>query len=266
MGNRLTLGGRMSSKLYVGQVMHKRKKPVEYEFNYTTLSIKVDLDQIAEEASQLRWLSLNKFNLVSLNYKDHGARDGKPWREWINEFLALYGIAKPARVELLCYPRILGYSFNPLSMWYAYDDQDQLIAVIGEVSNTFKKWHHYIKKNPDLSQETIEIETDKVFHVSPFIDMNARYHFRLRVPAEKIYTYIRETRNGEGFFFASQTGKVQALTDKNLLKQVGFAPLRMIKVIGLIHWWALKILLKGGRFHKTPKAQQAIQYSHSEMN
>lgn len=255
----------MSSLLYVGQVMHARKKPVEYKFNYGTLSIKVDIDTIEQEASQLRWLSLNKFNLVGLNYKDHGSRDGKPWRQWVNEFLALYGIAEPARVELLCYPRILGYSFNPLSMWYAYDKNNQLIAVIGEVSNTFKKWHHYVLKSPDTSTDTIEAVADKVFHVSPFIDMDARYHFRLRTPSERIYTYIRETRNEEGFFYASQTGKAVELTNSNLLKQVGFAPFHALKVIGLIHWWALKILIKGGRFHKTPKQLQTVQYSHSEM-
>lgn len=255
----------MSSCLYVGQVMHARKKPVEYNFQYRTLSIKVDLDTIEMEASKLRWFGMNKFNLVGLNYKDHGSRDGKPWRQWINEFLALYGIDKPARVELLCYPRILGYSFNPLSMWYAYDDKSKLIAVIGEVSNTFKKWHHYVLKYPNTNTATLEALADKVFHVSPFIAMDARYHFRLRPPTEKIYTYIRETRNDEDFFYASQTGKAKELNDINLIKQAGFAPLQMIKVIGLIHWWALKILIKGGQFHKTPKHLQATQYSHSEM-
>jgi hypothetical protein len=255
----------MSSQLYVGEVMHARKQPVEYHFRYGTLSIKVDIDRIEQEAHNLHWLSVNRFNLVSLNYKDHGARDGGSWREWINGFLAEYGIDTPARVELLCYPRILGYSFNPLAMWYAYDQDDKLLAVIGEVSNTFGQWHHYVLKAPGLVNGTIKAEANKVFHVSPFIDMNAHYNFRLRLPTDKVYTYIRETRNGEDFFHASQTGQAQALTDGNLLKQVGFAPLRMLKVIGLIHWWALKIWLKGGRFHRTPKHLQSIQYSHSEM-
>ena len=140
----------MSSQLYVGEVMHSRKQPVEYQFRYSTLSIKVDIDQIEQEAKSLRWLSMNRFNLASLNYQDHGARDGGAWREWINGFLAGYGIETPARVELLCYPRILGYGFNPLAMWYAYDQDDKLLAVIGEVSNTFGRWHHYVLKAPGL--------------------------------------------------------------------------------------------------------------------
>lgn len=259
----------MASNLYVGQVMHERMQPVAYYFKYATTSIKVDIDQIQQESAKLRWLSFNRFNLVSLNERDHGPRDGTPWREWIDGFFTQYHLSSPARVELICYPRILGYAFNPLAMWYAYNQQDQLIAVIAEVSNTFGQWHHYLLKlDPQTTEGTpshIKAQADKVFHVSPFIDMQARYHFRLRPPTEQVYTYIRETRNGEAFFFASQTGAYRDLNDTNLLKLAGWAPFRMLKVIGLIHWWALKIWLKGGKFHRTPKHLESVQYSHSEM-
>ena len=255
----------MSSQLYVGQVVHARKKPVEYRFAYRTFSIKVDLDCIEQEAQPLRWLSLNRFNLLSLNYKDHGPRDGTPWRQWLDGFLAQYGIERPARAELVCYPRVLGYSFNPLSMLYAYDADKQLIAIIAEVSNTFGQWHHYVLKLTGCSAKTIEAQAEKIFHVSPFIDMDARYHFRFGVPRDKVFTSIRETRQGVEFFSASEAGRALDLTDRHLIKQVGFAPLSMLKVIGLIHWWALKILIKGGKFHRTPKHLEGVQYSHSEM-
>lgn len=255
----------MTSCLYVGQVAHARKKPMEYRFAYRTFSIKVDLDCIEQESQQLRWLSLNRFNLLSLNYKDHGARDGTPWRQWLDGFLAQYGIARPARAELICYPRVLGYSFNPLSMWYAYDKDNQLIAIIGEVSNTFGQWHHYVLKLVGGAAKTIEAQAQKVFHVSPFIEMEACYHFRFGVPSDKVFTSILETRDGVEFFSASEAGRSVQLTDRQLIKQVGFAPLSMLKVIALIHWWALKILIKGGTFHRTPKHLEAVQYSHSEM-
>ncbi len=151
----------MTSQLYVGQVAHARKKPVEYRFAYRTFSIKVDLDCIEQEAQQLRWLSLNRFNLLSLNYKDHGPRNGTPWRQWIDGFLAQYGIERPARAELVCYPRVLGYSFNPLSMWYAYDADKQLVAIIAEVSNTFGQWHHYVLKLAGCSAKNIEAQAEK---------------------------------------------------------------------------------------------------------
>ncbi len=255
----------MTSCLYVGQVAHARKKPVEYRFAYRTFSIKVDVDCIEQESQQLRWLSLNRFNLLSLNYKDHGARDGTPWRQWLDGFLAQYGIARPARAEFICYPRVLGYSFNPLSMWYAYDKDNQLIAIIGEVSNTFGQWHHYVLKLAGGAAKIIEAQAQKVFHVSPFIEMEACYHFRFGVPSDKVFTSIRETRDGVEFFSASEAGRSVQLTDRQLIKQVGFAPLSMLKVIALIHWWALKILIKGGTFHRTPKHLEAVQYSHSEM-
>ena len=255
----------MSSQLYIGHVAHARKKPVEYRFAYRTLSIKVDIDCIEQETQQLRWLSLNRFNLVSLNYKDHGSRDGTPWRQWIDGFLAQYQIERPARVELICYPRILGYSFNPLSMWYAYNADDQLLAIIGEVSNTFGQWHHYVLKLDASTEKNIQAQAEKVFHVSPFINMDARYHFRFGVPVDKVFTSIRETRDDVEFFSASEAGRVLDLPDRHLLKQVGFAPLSVLKVIAVIDWWALKIVIKGGKFHRTPKHLEAIQYSHSEM-
>ena len=255
----------MSSALYVSQVAHARQQPVEYRFAYRTFSIKVDIDCIEREAQQLRWLSVNRFNLVSLNYKDHGPRDGTPWRQWIDGFLAQYDVARPARVELVCYPRILGYSFNPLSMWYAYDADEQLLAIIAEVSNTFGQWHHYVLKVGQPTQPTIRAQAEKIFHVSPFIDMDARYHFRFGVPVQKYFTSIRETREDVEFFTASEAGQRRELTDRQLLKNVGFAPLSMLKVIGLIHWWALKIFIKGGTFHRTPQHLEHIQYSHSPM-
>ncbi len=255
----------MSSALYLGRVAHARKQPVQYRFAYRTFSIKVDLDCIEQEAQSMRWLSLNRFNLVSLNYHDHGARDGTPWRQWLNGFLAQYGVERPARAELVCYPRVLGYSFNPLSMWYAYNADQQLIAIVAEVSNTFGQWHHYVLKLSSNSEKTIQAQAEKVFHVSPFMQMDARYHFRFIAPGDNLLTSIRETRQGTEFFSASELGQVLALNDRQLLHQVGFAPLSMLKVIVLIHWWALKIALKGGKFQRTPKHLQHIQYSHSEM-
>ncbi len=106
--------------LMLGKLPMRVKSQWSIAFAYRTFSIKVDVDCIEqEESQQLRWLSLNRFNLLSLNYNDDGARDGTPWRQWLDGFLAQDGIDRPARAELMCYPRVLGYSFNPLSMWYA---------------------------------------------------------------------------------------------------------------------------------------------------
>lgn len=256
----------MASCLYFGKVMHRREQPVEYHFEYRTASIKVDIDQFEQEAQDHKLLSFNRFNLLSVHTKDHGSRDGTPWRQWFTGLLAEYTLAEPKRIELICYPRILGYAFNPLAMWYAYDEQDKLYAVVAEVSNTFGQWHHYVLSvTQSTRSSSINSCAEKIFHVSPFIDMQAKYYFKLEPPKSSFNTFIKETCNEKPFFYASQNGQYAKLSTANLLKVAGLAPFRMFKVIALIHWWALKIWLLGGTFHATPNHLKNIRYSHSEM-
>lgn len=280
--------------LYVGEVMHQRNTPFFYKFKYGVFSLKIDIDHIEATAHKLRWLSFNRFNLLSLYTCDHGSRDGRPWRAWFDEFMITYGLKQPAkRVELLCLPRVLGVSFNPLSMWFAYDVEDRLIAVIAEVSNTFGQWHHYVlchQGNPLDSVNTVHnsaslaAQADKAFHVSPFIDMAQRYHFRFKAPKKHYQMHISEweipinaslkvtesetKKTGAPalpLLIATQSGIYQPLNNSNLLKQFLRLPWQSLKVISMIHWWALKIWLKGGKFHRTPAALRDIDYSHSEM-
>ena len=258
----------MASCLYFGKVMHRREQPVEYHFEYQTASIKVDIDEFEQESSKHRLLSFNRFNLLSVHTRDHGSRDGTPWRQWLTSLLAEYSLMEPSKIELVCYPRILGYAFNPLAMWYAYDTEGQLYAVVAEVSNTFGQWHHYVLNISHLDQaknQTMQSVAEKIFHVSPFIDMQAHYHFKLTAPSERFYTFIQETQNNKVFFYASQDYHFAPLTTQNLLRVAGLAPIKMFKVIALIHWWALKIWLLGGKFHATPTHLKDIRHSHSEM-
>lgn len=255
------------SAIYLGQVMHQRFGEVGYQFRYGVMSLRVDIDQIESEAKSLRWLSLNRFNLYSLHFKDYGLRDGKAWRVWADDLLAEYGLPKPAaRIELVCFPRFMGITFNPLAMWYAYNEQDQLIGLIAEVSNTFKQWHHYVlTANGEVLGDKVQAKTDKVFHVSPFIGMACGYQFRFAKPSEKYQMTINQTENGQPLLLATQVAKAHVLNDKNLLKAALKHPFNTLKIVVLIHWWALKIFIKGGKFHKTPKHLVAVDYSHTEM-
>ncbi len=158
----------MPSALYDGQVMHQRFGDVPYRFKYRVLGLKIDIDRFEEEVRPLRWLSLNRFNLIQVNTADFGARNGQAWREWINELLKQYAInTPPNRVELVCIPRVLGMAFNPLAVWYAFDADNRLIAIIGEVSNTFGQWHHYVLANQghplDEQAHTIKAVRKNVF-------------------------------------------------------------------------------------------------------
>ncbi|WP_040725544.1 DUF1365 domain-containing protein [Thiomicrorhabdus sp. Kp2] len=258
----------MASALYFGQVMHQRFRPVAYQFKYGVFSIKVDIDTIEAESAKLTWLSINKFNLFSLNYADYGARKkDEPWRVWANQLLAEYGITRPAhRIELVCFPRYLGLTFNPLAMWYAYNKQNQLIAVICEVSNTFGQWHHYVltHQGKPLADKPKACAL-KVFHVSPFMNMQAHYEFRFAKPAERYQISIFQKEEGKPLLTSTQVGKHQPLTSSNLVKAAMQYPFNTLKVVWMIHWWALKIWIKGGKFHKTPKHLESVNYSHTEM-
>ncbi|MBN2865634.1 MAG: DUF1365 domain-containing protein [Thiotrichales bacterium] len=257
----------MSSAIYIGQVMHQRFSPMIYQFRYGVMSLKVDIDTIAEEVKHTRGLSLNHFNLYSVHYKDYGARNDRPWREWADKLLADYGLPEPAtRIELICFPRFLGITFNPLAMWYAYNQQGEMVAIIGEVSNTFGQWHHYVlcQQGQPLNT-TLRAQADKVFHVSPFIGMNCRYEFRFVKPGKTYQIGIYQQENGAPVLNAIQVGKERPLSSQNLYLAAVKHPFNTLKVIGLIHWWALKIWLKGGQFHKTPPALAKVNYSHTEM-
>jgi hypothetical protein len=259
-----------NSTVYLGQVMHQRFGTVAYHFRYGVMSLKIDVDSFAAETAHLKLLSFNRFNLYSAHLKDYGARDGKPWREWANQLLAHYGLTRPAhRLELVCFPRFLGITFNPLAMWYAYDDQQQLIGVIAEVSNTFGQWHHYVLTQngapiaPGLVK--FQAQVQKAFHVSPFIGMDCRYRFKFEAPSARYQIGIYQLENQQPVLTAVQTGKAFALNDATLLKAALKHPFNTLKVIALIHWWALKIWLKGGKFHKTPPSLQTLNHSHTEM-
>lgn len=257
----------MSSSLYIGQVMHQRFFPMTYKFKYNIFSIRVDVDAIEQESRNHWLLSLDRFNWISLYRKDYGARSDQSWRSWFTELMQDYGVTKPvARLELVCMPRYLGFTFNPLAMWYGFDEQDQLVAVVAEVSNTFGQWHHYVLTNQGLPlNERISASADKVFHVSPFMNMECRYRFRLHKPDKDYQIGIYETENDQPVLNAVQVGKQQQLTTQNLIKAALKMPFNTLKVMILIHWWALKIWLKGGTFHRTPKHLENIQYSHTEM-
>lgn len=260
----------MPSALYDGQVMHQRFGDVPYRFKYRVLGLKIDIDRFEEEVRPLRWLSLNRFNLIQVNTADFGARNGQAWREWINELLKQYAInTPPNRVELVCIPRVLGMAFNPLAVWYAFDANNRLIAIIGEVSNTFGQWHHYVLANQgqplDEQAHTIQSCAEKRFHVSPFIGMNSHYEFRFATPGEHYRLGIKQFEDGAPRLLATQSGKQQPLKDSLLLKAFLRFPFHALKVLGLIHWWALKIWLRGGKFHRTPEHLNDIQHSHSEM-
>ena len=245
------------SCLYYGQVMHCRLRPVRLRFVYDVFSLLLDLDELGALHHRLRLFSHNRFNLFSFADRDHGARDGSPLRPWIEAQLASRGIdLEGGRVFIHCLPRLLGYVFNPLSLYWCYDCGGALRAIVYEVKNTFGEQHAYVLPVPaaHAAGAPVHQRVRKDFHVSPFIAMEAEYRFNLRAPEERLSILIRETDAGGDLLLATQTGRRQALADRTLIRACLRFPLVTLKVIGAIHWQALKLWLKGVRLHRRPPA------------
>ena len=232
-----------NSKIYSGQVIHTRFKPKKHNFKYKIFSLLIDLDEINKINNNLNFFSYNKFNLISFFDKDHGNRDGSSVKEWVKANLVKKNIKfQNIRVEILCYPRILGYVFNPLSILYVYNEKDELISIFYEVKNTFGEQHTYIFKTQD--QKIIKNKCDKKFYVSPFIGMECEYNFSVTKPGDSISVIINQHDKEGKLLFASQDGKSQDLTSKNLILNYLRHPLMTFKVIVAIHYEAFKLWFK----------------------
>lgn len=243
-----------AARIYFGEVMHRRRFPVRYRFVYRIFSLLVDIDRLDEAAARSALLSHNRFNLLAFHDRDHGPRDGKPLRPWIDRILAERGIdLDGGRVELLCLPRVLGYVFNPLSIWYCRHRDGSLRAVLCEVSNTFGERHGYLLHEDGASMEWPVRQTrQKRFHVSPFIQMGAHYRFRLAEPGETLALTIREYTDEGLMLSAAQAGEAHPVTTRTLLRALIGLPFVTWKVMVMIHWQALKIWLKGAPFYRKP--------------
>ena len=239
----------MTSSIYNGTVIHKRFKPKIHFFKYKVFSLLIDLSELNVLEKKINFFSHNSFNLISFFDKDHGERDGSSLIDWVKKNLKENNITfEDIKIKLLCYPRILGYVFNPLSVFYVYDKKEDLISILYEVKNTFGEQHTYIfkVKNNNILQHSCS----KKFHVSPFIEMNCNYFFKILKPGEKISVIIDQYQSNEKLLYASQDGKRVDFTSTELIKSYIKHPLMTFKIISAIHFEAFKLWAKGIKFIK----------------
>ena len=239
-----------NSSIYNGQVIHKRFKPKVHSFKYDVFSLLIDLSELEILDKQVNFFSYNKFNWTSFYDKDHGNRDGSSLINWVHENLKKNNITvENIKIKILCYPRIFGFVFNPLSVFYVYNSNENLISILYEVKNTFGEQHTYIfrvEKDANLIQATCS----KKFHVSPFIEMNCNYFFRLLKPGNKISVIIDQYEDDDKILYASQDGIRSDFNTKYLIKSYLKHPLMTFKIIIAIHYEAFKLWLKGIKFIK----------------
>jgi DUF1365 family protein len=246
-----------AASLYFGEVMHARLKPVGHRFNYRVMSLLIDLDRLEDADRQSALFGVNRAALYSFNEADHGDRDGSPLRAYARRCATEQGIdLAGGRVLLLCYPRLLGYTFNPLSVYFCYRGDGGLALVIYEVRNTFGDIHAYALpvKSGEISDAGVRQEHDKLFYVSPFVEMAMRYRFRVRPPGDCVKLRILETDSEGPLLAATFNGRRRALNTLTLLRSFFALPIVTVKIIAAIHWEALRLWLKGVRLVPRPNA------------
>ncbi|MDE0780818.1 MAG: DUF1365 family protein [Alphaproteobacteria bacterium] len=234
------------SSAYVGQVVHMRKRPRVHRLQYRVFYLLLDLDNLPNLGRKLRLFGYNRSGLFSFHERDHGPRNGSSLRAWVDTQLDKAGIAIPGgRVTLLCLPRIFGYVFNPISIFYCFDDAGQLKATLYEVSNTFRESHTYLLPVENGTDTIVHHSFDKELYVSPFIPMACRYEVALRKPDARASIAIREYDAEGALLVATFHGARTCLNDAFLLSTIVRFPLLTMKVMVGIHWDALRIWLKG---------------------
>jgi len=247
-----------NSCLYKAKVMHHRLAPKVHSFHYNIFMFYLDLDEIDNLSKRLKFMSRNRFNLFNFRDKDHlqlpreDPDTSKNIRQHITDYLKINGVdIGTGRIMVLTNLCTMGYQFNPVSFYYCYNEQDKPVCSIIEVCNTFLEMKPYFLGPDTLKNDQFKLNTEKYFYVSPFTDMDTNFDFDLHIPGEKLQIKIDDyDKEGKRFFISTLTGKQKELKDLTLLIYFFSFPLITLKVIGLIHWQALKLWLKKLPFHK----------------
>jgi uncharacterized protein len=241
------------SGLYDGAVTHQRLTPRRHRLRYRLFQLLLDLEELPSLDRRLKLFGHNRFALFSLHDCDHLAGDERPLHEQIEEMLADAGIKTfGGPIRLLCMPRVLGYVFNPLSIFYCHRPSGELAAAVLEVNNTFGERHVYVVE-AQAGGQVVRRSCAKAFFVSPFLDLDMTYDFRLAAPAATVTTAILgRGADGAPIIAAAFAGARRELSDRALGRAFLTHPLLTLKVVLAIHWEAVKLLAKGVRLRPKP--------------
>ncbi len=244
----------MTAALYSMRTMHRRHVAPLYRFVYRIFYLWLDIDHVDDAARGRRLFSYNRWNLLSFFDRDHGHRRDGPLRPWVTAIAARHGIElDDGPIHLLCLPRVFGYVFNPISLFYCSDRHGALRAIVAEVRNTFGEMHSYvIHQHGEPLNLDQHFDRSKRFHVSPFLDVAGTYRFEFTAPAESARVIINEYKDETPILTATLSGQRQPLTDAAIARLMLAMPFHTLGVVIGIHWQALKLWLRGAGYRPKP--------------
>ncbi|MEC8850816.1 MAG: DUF1365 domain-containing protein [Pseudomonadota bacterium] len=254
----------MRSAIYRGAVVHTRLSPRRHRLRYSVFSMLFDLDELDDLDRRFIPFGYNRAAPLAFYDTDHGPTDGTPLRPWVEARMREAGVTPDGgAIRLLCFPRILGYVFNPLSVYYCYRRDESIAAVLYEVCNTFGERHTYVMAAGRDNDPVLRQAADKCFYVSPFIDMQARYHFRIAPPEDNVNIAIREDDRHGPILAATFRGERVPLNARALWAALGGFPLQSLKVIVGNQLEALKIWTKGFKIKRHPAPPHRVASTRS---
>ena len=245
----------MNTIIYISVILHVRYIPFKHKFKYKVPSIFVDIDELKILKKKFLFFSVNSFNIFSFYEKDHGYRDSRSIKDYVEFYLNKYNIEfKKIEIKILCFPRILGYVFDPLSIIYCYDN-NELIAIFYEVKNTSKEQHTYVFSGKSKNKNhLLNHQCPKQFYVSPFVQMQGYYKFVNKFEKSEIFIKVDfYNKNDQKVMMASQVGKYKKFNSLIFFKYLLFNPMLGFKVILLILFEAFRIFFKGGKYYGRKK-------------
>jgi DUF1365 family protein len=248
--------------IYNGIVTHGRFSPKRHHLRYRIFSLLLDLAALDDEAARLRLFSRNRFNLFSFHDRDYGDGSGDALA-WARVQMQTAGLSiEGSRITLLTMPRLLGFAFNPISVYFCAGADGTLRAILYEVNNTFGPRHSYFIEATPSTGGIVRQSCTKNFYVSPFMDMELRYDFTVQPPDKTLRLRIAVSNAHGVVLTASLTGRRATLNDTELLRAAITYPLLTLKVVAGIHWEALRLWLKELRIRTRPAPPaQAVSFA-----
>lgn len=236
--------------------MHNRLEPKKHRFHYNVFMFYVDLDELDLLTEKLLLLSRNKFNFFSFKDKEHlqlpleNPDRTRNIKQNITDYLKQNGIEHPKKIMLLTNFNVLGYNFNPVSFYFCFDERNEPLCCVAEISNTFREMKPFLLGKDTLQNDKFYLNTTKYFYVSPFIDHDTNFDFNLAIPGDKLNIRIDDFKDGNRFFISTLTGVKKPLNNRNLFWYSIRFPFITLKIITLIHWNALLLWFKKIHYHK----------------